>query len=157
MQVLKLFLAFGLFVGIANASYAPVPLGDINSQNMEVMVSEQIAGLIPSKKVYLRSEVLAMVTLQAEKHGVSLEKMMYTIEAESHFHNVQSNCHKSATTNCGNEGVREESYGIAQFHISTFPKYKALDPYLAVEEMARLFAKGEACRWAEYKNKYGCQ
>jgi len=107
-------------------------------------------------KVFTREEISAIVVISSKKYNVSYEKMMYTIEAESHFANVQSSCHKSEYSLCDRIGIREKSYGVAQFHVSTFPKEKALDIYQAIEEMAYYFSINEACRWTEYRKKYGC-
>lgn len=99
---------------------------------------------------------MPIIIESANKYNVSSEKMMYTIKAESHLANIQSNCHKNDVTNCGSSGIREESYGVSQFHVSTLPKEQALDVYIAIEKMAYYFSIGEACRWTEYKKKYGC-
>lgn len=106
---------------------------------------------------YSEQEIKPIVIEMSEKYNVSFIRMMYTLKAESRLLNVQSSCHKTKQNSCGNTGVREESYGIAQFHVSTLPKEQALNPYIAIEQMAKLFSSGEACRWTEYRKKYGCQ
>lgn len=154
MRVLKsAFLAFLMFTSTTFASYAP---------NIEVFIQEEdlmqpvILETIPVKQSYTYDEILMIAEPVAKKYNVSLERMMYTMKAESNFKNVQSSCHKNEFTNCGSEGVREESYGLAQFNISTLSKREALDPYIAIDRMGYYFSKGEACRWTEYKKKYGC-
>lgn len=105
---------------------------------------------------YKYEELLPIVEEVATKYNVSLEKMMYTIKVESQLRNIQSSCHRNEDTNCGNEGVREESYGVAQFNISTLSKEDALNPYIAIDKMGYYFSIGEECRWTEYKKRYGC-
>ena len=152
MKKIKVVLLMVAFISqlTVYASYAP-------DYEVEVKVVETPKVLDTSYgRVYTYDEIRKIAEPVAIKYGVDLNKMMYTMQAESHFSNVQSGCHKSEVSNCDSRGVREESYGVAQFHISTFPKEKALVPELAIDKMGYLFSKGEACRWTEYRKKYGC-
>lgn len=145
MQVIKLALVAIAFISQITvfASYAPVLVE-------EPKLSSEYG------KVFTKEEIYPIVLESAQKYSVSHERMMYTIEAESHFKNIQSLCHRNEHTNCGKEGTREPSFGIAQFHTNTLPKEDALDVYKSIDKMGELFSKGEACRWTEYKKEYGC-
>lgn len=132
------------------ASYAPYL---VSEKQVETKV-EKVGSVYG--RVYSYQEILSIVTPAAHEYGVSVERMMYTIEAESHFKNVQSSCHRSDVSSCDSVGVREESYGVAQFHVSTLSKEKSLDIYTAIDNMAYYFSIGESCRWTEYRKKYGC-
>lgn len=156
MKVIKLALLAILFTSTSYASYAPNV--DVFLQEKDllkpVVVEYKLSSEYGTKYSY--EDILEVVIPVAEKYNVSYERMMYTIEAESHLMNIQSGCHRNEYTNCGKEGVREESYGISQFHISTLSKEEALNPYIAIEKMGYYFSIGEACRWTEYKKRYGC-
>lgn len=146
MKVIKLALVALAFISqvAVYASYAPY-----------VHIPKKLSSEYGT--IYTREEILEVVLPVAEKYNVSSERMMYTIEKESRFRNIQSGCHKNEYTNCGNYGVRELSWGAVQFHESTLSKEEALDPYIAIDKMGYYFSIGEACRWTEYKLKYGCK
>lgn len=148
MKILKsLFLSLAFISQVSvYASYAPYVE---TVKEVKRMSSEY-------GKVFTLEEIQPLVEESAKKYGVSSERMLYTIKAESRLKNIQSLCHKNEVTNCGNEGVREESYGVGQFNVSTLPKEQALDVYTAIDKMGYYFAKGEACRWTEYAKKYSC-
>lgn len=147
MQVLKSIIIGSLMiVSTVYAGYAPEP----------IVEETVIKTALEYRTIYTKEEILPIVTKIADKYNVSAIRMMYTIEAESNFSNVQSSCYKNEYTNCGSYGVREESYGLAQFNVSTLPKEQALDIYIAIDRMAYYFSIGEACRWTEYRKKYGC-
>lgn len=154
MKIIKLALFALLFTTTAFASHAP---------NIDVFLQEKdllqpvVVNAVSKEygRQYTYDEIVTIATPVAEKYNVSLERMMVTIKAESQFRNIQSGCHRNEYTNCGKEGIREESYGIAQFHISTLSKEEALDPYIAVEKMGYYFSIGEAWRWTEYTKRYG--
>lgn len=150
MKIFKVALLVVAFISqlTVYASYAPFV--EVKTKEVPKVLDKSYG------KVYTYEEIRKIAEPVAIKYGVDINKMMYTIEAESHFNNIQSRCHKSEFSNCDSRGVREESYGVAQFHISTFPKEKALAPELAIDRMGYLFSIGEACRWTEYKKKYGC-
>lgn len=109
-------------------------------------------------EVYTYQEIYDLVLPKARARGVDIDRIMYTLEKESHFMNVQSNCHKSSRSNCDKEGTREKSYGICQFHIETagLSIEQALDPDYCTSIMVEWFAEGKACRWTMYAKKYGC-
>lgn len=89
-----------------------------------------------------------LITLYSNKYGVSSYQIRRTIECESHFNNIQSNVVKN--------GVREESYGVAQIHLPSHPhitKEQALDISFAIEFMAQELKNGRDWKWYGY-NKY---
>ena len=146
MKIIKLALLVVAFISQVTvyASYAP-------------FVEQEKPKLSSAYGVqYKYEELLPIVEEVAEKYNVSLDRMMYTIKAESQLRNIQSSCHRNEITNCGNKGTREMSFGIAQFNVSTLSKEKALDPYIAIDKMGFYFSIGEQCRWTEYKKRYGC-
>ncbi len=81
--------------------------------------------------------------------------MLNVIECETHFRNIQSQIYK--------DGVREDSWGISQFHLpsgnkfngKTITKEMALDPNIAVEAMAQIMSKGQYNKWSCYRKIYG--
>ena len=108
--------------------------------------------------IYTYQEIYDLVAPKAKAKGVDIERIMYTIENESHFYNIQSQCHKSKTSNCDIEGKQEQSFGICQFNISNagMSREQALDPDHCTSVMVEWFSEGKACRWTMYANKYGC-
>lgn len=146
MKVIKLALLVVAFISQVTvyASYAP-------------FVEEEKPKLSSAYGTeYKYEELLPIVEEVAKKYNVSSERMMYTMKAESQLRNIQSSCHRNEFTNCGNEGVRELSFGLAQFNFNTLSKEEALDPYIAIDKMGYYFSIGEQCRWTEYKKRYGC-
>ena len=148
MKIVKLICFSFAFISSIHvfAGYAP----SLDTSKENYIVSYEYG------KQFTYEEVLSIAKPVAYKYNISLERMMYTLEAESHFKNTQSNCYKSETSLCDSSGIREESYGIAQFHVSTLSKEDALNIYKSIDKMGYLFSINEACRWTEYRKKYGC-
>ena len=70
-------------------------------------------------------------------------QIVATIECESQFQNVQSNCRYKT-------GEREESYGVSQIHLKAHPnitKEQALDIEFAVDFIVSEFKKGNERKW----------
>ena len=92
----------------------------------------------------------------ADKYGVSYERMDKTIQCESGYNiNIQSHHILSYG--------REQSYGIAQWHIPAgnrnaegvlITKEMALDPIQALDAMAYYFSIGKASSWTCYRDIY---
>lgn len=92
----------------------------------------------------------------SDKYGVSYEKMYNTIKCESGFDIDIQSYH---TLSYG----REQSFGIAQFHIpsrnrtadgTVITKEMALDPVIALDAMAYHFSQGNAKAWTCYRKLY---
>jgi len=83
----------------------------------------------------------------ADEYGVSGYWMERTIECESRFRNVQSSAYKN--------GVREDSWGIAQIHLPSHPEVtvaQALNENFAIEGMAKNF-NNPYVTWYGYDRK----
>ena len=83
----------------------------------------------------------------ARAHGVNGYQMERTVECESRFNNIQSTAYRN--------GVREESYGIAQIHLPSHPevtKEEALNEEFAIEWMAKNF-NNPYVTWYAYNRK----
>ena len=103
-----------------------------------------------------RERVQEQIKLAAEKYGTSYEKMNATVACESHYDvNIQSHWILSYG--------REESWGIAQWHLPSknrnaageiITKEMALDPVQALDAMAYHFSIGNARLWTCYRNIY---
>lgn len=99
--------------------------------------------------VYTGQQVADLVKVYAKQYGVSQDKMINTIKCESQYRNVQSGIYQN--------GIREDSWGIVQIHLPSntgITKAQALDPYFAVEFMAKSFSQGYASRWTCYRTLY---
>lgn len=91
--------------------------------------------------------LIRIVYQKAKVYGVNGYQMERTIECESRFNNIQSTAYKN--------GVREESYGIAQIHLPSHPdvkKWEALDENFAIEWMAKNF-NNPYVTWYAYNRK----
>ena len=73
-----------------------------------------------------------------------IDYLVPLINCESEFQNIQSNI----VTN----GVREESYGIAQINLPSHDvtKEQALDPYFSIRWTVKKIKKGEQGIWSCY-------
>lgn len=103
-----------------------------------------------------RERVIEEVKRASEKYGVSYDKMYHTVACESGFDKDIQSHH---TLSYG----REESYGVAQFHIPSrnrnaegevITKEMALDPAQALDAMAYHFSQGNAKAWTCYRHIY---
>jgi len=142
MRLFKLFLALGLFVGIANASYAPEPLNDVNSQNMQVMESVEVLPLPPKpqnapQRVYsIKNEYIPLIEKYAQGWGVSAVIMTEIIRCESGFN-----------TNARNLNEREDSRGLVQINLKAHTSItieQATDPDFAINFLAQHLSTGKA-------------
>lgn len=91
---------------------------------------------------------------QSEKYNVSYDEMYRVIQCESHGSTTIQSYHKRP------DGTREQSFGLAQFHIPAGNKTEsgeviteemAKDPKIAISTMAYYFSLGE-----KYKQKWSC-
>lgn len=96
-----------------------------------------------------------IITEEAKKYQVSESLMRSIIQCESNGSTtIQSNFYRN--------GIREESWGIAQWNIpakntkldgSIMTKDDALDPEIAISTMAWYLSQGKANLWTCYKGK----
>ena len=106
-------------------------------------------------ETYTIEQVKLLTDFYGKKYSVDSDVMINVIQCETHFRNKQSDIYKN--------GVREESYGIAQFHLPSknkiddkvITKEMALDPNIAVEAMAQIMSKGHYGKWSCYRKIYG--
>lgn len=88
---------------------------------------------------------------QAEKHNVSFEEMWNTVLCENPQLIPDLQSHWTL------HGKREESYGISQIHLPSWPNVsyeQAIDPQFSAEFMAKRFSEGLASRWTCWRNIY---
>ena len=92
----------------------------------------------------------------AKKYNVSYEKLHRTVACESGFKTDIQSGHRLSYG-------REESWGIAQFHLPSknrtadgkvITKDMALDPAIALDAMAYHFSTGNAKAWTCYRDLY---
>lgn len=101
--------------------------------------------------IYSEQQIIDLISVYATKYGVDASQMLETVRCESvGFRNVQS----------GHilDGVREDSWGIAQINLYWNPevtKEEALNPYFSMDFMARKFSQGKYHRWTCWRNIYG--
>lgn len=104
-----------------------------------------------------RREVLKAVSKLSKQYNVDSDKIMKTLECENKSFDplLQSGHVKN--------GKREESYGLAQFHIPAGNKTKdgkvitkemAQDPHIALETMVYYFSIGKARLWTCYNSLF---
>lgn len=124
------------------------------TQDFPMVYAEETVSL-PTKTVYTKQDVKLLTDFYGKKYSVDSDVMINVIQCETHFRNKQSDIYKN--------GIREESYGIAQFHLPSknkiddkvITKEMALDPNIAVEAMAQIMSKGYAGKWSCYRKIYG--
>lgn len=110
--------------------------------------------ILEIKPEYSEDEVKTLTEYYGDKYGVSPNIMLNVIRCETHFRNKQSDIYSN--------GVREDSWGISQFHLPSQNKYNgkiiskdmALDPNIAVEAMAQIMSKGQYSKWSCYRKLY---
>lgn len=110
---------------------------------------------LPINPSYSIEQVKTLTDYYGEKYNVSSKVMLNVIQCETHFNNVQSGIYK--------DGVREDSWGIAQFHLPSknkidekvITKEMAMNPNIAVEAMAQIMSKGQYNKWSCYRKIYG--
>ncbi len=103
---------------------------------------------------FSRSEVSKLIyeeLSEVEPYRASIlhDRMMKTIACESGFKNIQSNIVK--------DGIREDSWGIAQIHLPSHPKFtrlQALDLQISIAFMADAFINREYNMWSCYRQIY---
>src|SRR3990167_1723535 len=111
-----------------------------NTRAIEVITSETIQ---ETRIKYLIDKIYQT----ARVYGVNGYHMERTIECESRFNNIQSTAYKN--------GVREDSWGIAQIHLPSHPEVnrdEALDELFAIEWMASNF-NNPYVAWYGYNRK----
>src|SRR3990167_114172 len=94
------------------------------------------------------AKLINVVYQKAKVYGVSGYQMERTIECESRFNNIQSTAYKN--------GVREDSWGIAQIHLpshSEVSRLEAMNEEFAIEWMAQNF-NNPYVTWYAYSRKY---
>ena len=96
------------------------------------------------------NEIHEKVNYFANKYNVSADKMHKTIKCESGYDTQIQSKHIRP------DGSREQSYGIAQWYIpagnkkidgTPFTKEEALNPDIALENMAWYFSQGKSRLW----------
>lgn len=95
--------------------------------------------------------VLAKVSLYAERYSINYTEFYKTIRCESGFDPLIQSQHITST------GEREQSFGIAQINLPYHPtitKEQALDPDFSLDFMAREFSKGNQGLWTCYKDLF---
>lgn len=116
----------------------------VNATTIEEIPKPKLSNVLGT--VYTEEQIAELVDIYATKYGVDRNKMISTIECESHYKNVQSGLYHR-------DGTREDSWGLAQIHLPNHPnvtREQALDPYFAIEFMAEKFSKGWY-KWSCYK------
>ena len=111
-----------------------------NTQAIETITSEDLAEARIAKLI---NEVYRV----AKIYRVSGYQMERTIECESRFNNIQSTAYQN--------GVREDSWGIAQIHLPSHPEVgreEALEEEFAIEWMAKNF-NNPYVTWYAYNRK----
>lgn len=111
-----------------------------NSVAVETITNEVIA---EARIDYLIGRVYNV----AKVYGVSGYQMERTIECESRFNNVQSSAYQN--------GVREDSWGIAQIHLPSHPdvsREEAMNEEFAIDWMAKHF-NDPYVTWYGYNRK----
>lgn len=125
---------------IANA----VTIEDIPKAIPETKLSSELG------TIYSEQQIIDLISVYATKYGVNASQMLETVRCESvGFKNVQSGHILN--------GVREDSWGIAQINLYWNPevtKQQALDPYFSMDFMARKFKLGKQDRWTCWRNLY---
>ena len=92
--------------------------------------------------------LIRKIQQKAKLYGVNAYQMQRTIECESRFNNIQSTAYKN--------GVREDSWGIAQIHLpshSEVSRLEAMNEEFAIEWMAQNF-NNPYVTWYAYSRKY---
>lgn len=102
--------------------------------------------------------IKAKVWEKASKYGASPTAMWNTMKCENPMLEPEL---QSYVIN--KHGIREDSWGLAQFHIPsgnktaegvTITRSMAKDPEVAIDSMAYLFSIGKARLWTCYRNLY---
>lgn len=109
---------------------------------------ELIEAELPERQRMIRSKIEEV----ALAYNVNPDKMYGTI-AECENIPLDPDLQSYHVSN----GVREQSYGLAQIHLPSNPevsKEEAQDPEFAIEFMAQKFQDGKAERWTCYRKKY---
>jgi hypothetical protein len=120
----------------------------------------QVPNLSTLSRIERRDTIWKVVSQLSKEYKVDSEKIMKTLECENKSFDplLQSGHVKN--------GKREESYGLAQFHIPAGNKTKdgivitkemAQDPTIALETMVYYFSIGKARLWSCYTSLYPAQ
>lgn len=123
------------------------------STQAEEKIVKQYSEPTLGKAVYDISEIEPTIKKYALEYGVSEYQMKVTLMCESangnYLNNKQSDIHRN--------GVRENSWGIAQINLRWHPevtKAQALDPVFSVRFMAKRFAIGKQDEWTCYRDNF---
>jgi hypothetical protein len=95
-------------------------------------------------------QLIVEKSIEAGLSEAKIEQIIATIECESQFQNVQSNC-------LYKNGERELSFGISQIHLPAHPnitKEQALDIEFAVDFIVLEFKKGNEKKWSCWKKLF---
>lgn len=112
-------------------------------------VDNTYAGEVVTNKTLEESRIEHLINViyqKAKVYGVNGYQMERTIECESRFQNIQSTAYRN--------GVREDSWGIAQIHLPSHPEVsreEALDEMFAIEWMASHF---NTVTWFGYDRRH---
>lgn len=106
--------------------------------------------IIESRKTWNDTSIRQLIHDKAKEYGVKESVMLNVIDCESYSSTtLQSYVVKN--------GVREDSWGIAQIHLPShkdITKEQALDPEFAVTYMAKEMSEGRAYEWSCWKQIY---
>jgi hypothetical protein len=146
-------IGLGIVVGIVIDAYF-TPIAETAQAEGRVEIVEPVEVIV--EVTYTREDIKRIIKEKADKYGVSYERMSVTVNCESGYkHDIQSHHILSYG--------REESFGVAQFHIPSrnrdahgvvITKEMALDPEQALDAMAYHFSIGNAKIWTCYRMNY---
>jgi hypothetical protein len=113
-----------------------------------VVIAPEIVYIDPLETLDNKDEYLEWLTLEAGKHSVSASLMTCLInhENKSWVPSMQSGYYKN--------GIREDSWGLAQIHLPSHPeitKEQAQDAKFSISWMASEIKQGRAWQWTTLK------
>jgi len=140
---LKIIIGLGVLSIIAVSYFGFVPTETV----IEIKAEEKIEKVYALNYRLSKEEVVEIISRYAT--GTKAYEMERTIWCESKYYNSQSSVVKN--------GVREDSWGIAQIHLPSHPtvsKEQTLDPEFAIKFMSDNFYKVRWYGW--YRSTDSC-
>ena len=98
-----------------------------------------------------------MIRAKAAEYNVGYNLMVSIVACESNFSSTIQSRHRYTKDNVPrgySVGDREQSWGLIQLHLPAHPnitKGQALDPYFAIDFLARNIKAGKANMWSCYR------
>lgn len=135
-----------LYCSFTVSAFEPTPIVVEQYQEVKPRVV-----LIGTKVEWTPERIKKEYREQAEIHGVSFDRMWSTVMCEN------PELKPSLQSYWVVDGVREESYGLSQIHLPSWPDVtyeQATDPAFSAEFMAKRFSEGLAHRWTCYRQIY---